>query len=41
MGCVARETAGPGAGALTVELCAPMDEAQVAIARTTTDQESL
>jgi hypothetical protein len=41
MGCVARETAGRGAGAVAVELCAPTEEAQVAITKAATNRESL
>jgi hypothetical protein len=41
MGCVASETAGPGMGVLAGELCAPLDEAQVAITIAATGRESL
>jgi hypothetical protein len=41
MGCVASETAGPGVDALAGELCAPMDEAQLAMISAATDRESL
>jgi hypothetical protein len=37
MGCVASETAGRGAGALTGELCAQMEKAQLAITSAATD----